>query len=174
MRTDRVRAVLAAAALLACACSRGGGDPEAAAKSVIRECGQDTACARGRWARSDARTMGLRSEIAGLGPRALFVVETTREIAAPDTGDPACAPREASALVYFRTSVSEKESGVLVALFRWSTFEEALAGHRRVAAIGVEARGDGAEIERRAGAGGLEAACVWVRGLRDSCAAPSL
>ena len=167
-----LRMLVVVACMTLAACQRAGPDPESAARAVVAACHEDAGCVRERWQSGGDRSIGLRSEIAGQSARDLFVVETTREIAAPDSGSPPCASRE-TAGIYYRTTLAAKDApGPPLAIFRWDGFESALAGHRRVAAVGVEARGDAAELRRRIeAAADLDRACAWIAGARDRCAA---
>lgn len=170
MGAEQVARLVGAACLALAACQRGTPDPASEARAIVAECTSDAACVRARWQAGGARSLGLRSEIAGRDANDLFVVETTREIAAPDTAVPACAP-PGDAPIYYRTVLAAKSSpGPPLAIFRWHALEAALAGHRRVAAVGVEARGDVAELRRRVEAApDLDGACASIRGARDRC-----
>jgi hypothetical protein len=170
-------AIAALVALAACAaCERAAPfDPEATARTILRECGRDSACIRERW-RRDPRDfgLGLRAEVAGREPRTPLVVETTREIVSPALGEGACAVADGPTAVDYRTSVTPRASDQFPpALFRWDGYEAALVGHRQVVAAVSKARGDDAalwaEIEARPA---LEAACLRFRGKLDRCAPP--
>jgi len=150
-------------------------DPERRAATILGECGADSSCVRERW-REEPRgwDLGLRAEVAGREPASPIVVETLREIVAPDLLGTPCAPARAAAaptLLYFETSLRRTRSGTPpLALFRWERFEDALVGHRQVVAAAADAGGD----ERVLWAGiqdtaALDRACVRFVGERDRC-----
>lgn len=168
-------ALLLAAAAGAAGCRRAEPvDPEAHARHIVAECADDAVCVRERW-RRDPRdwSLGLRAEVAGRGPRAPLVVETTREILAGDLRESPCFSNVASeAPVYYRTAVALKETDQFpFAVFGWERFEDALAGHRRVVAAVAKARGDAETLWRGVEKDTtLDRACVRFRDKRDRCA----
>jgi hypothetical protein len=169
-----VAAAILAASLLA-GCERTVPyDPDAAARVILRECGDDSTCVHERW-RRDTRGwgLGLRAEVAGMAPGSPFVVETTREIASPKLAEAPCAASPAGAAFDYRTSVTRKGSGEFaLALFRWESYEDALVGHRQVVALVARARGDDAGLWAAVAAQtSLDQACLRFRGHRDRCAA---
>lgn len=164
-------AVLVAASLVACQRTEPY-DPDAAARVIVRECGDDSTCVHERW-RRDTRGwgLGLRAEVAGTTPESPFVVETTRDIASPALAGNPCAAAPAGAAFDYRTSVSRKGSGEFaLALFRWESYEDALVGHRQVVTLVARARGDEAAMwAALAAQASLDGACLRFRGRRDRC-----
>ena len=179
MRAERFRLVpvLLIAAVFGAACEKAAPfDPEAAARTILAECGGDSSCVRERW-RRDPRAfgLGLRAEVAGRTPQTPLIVETTREIASPDHGSGACAAAPAGASVDYRTTVSPRGSGEFaLALFRWESYEQALAGQRQVVALVSRSRGDEQAMWKAlAATPDLDKACLRFRDHRDRCADPS-
>jgi hypothetical protein len=176
VRAEAVLGLLALAALGGTAGCRPttSFDPRLRARSILEACAGNSSCVRERW-RRDPRdwNLGLRAEVAGRGPRDPLVVETTREIVVPELRDSACLPRAApeERLVFFQTSVGQKSSAAFpFVVFRWSRFEDALIGHRRVVAATADARGDEESLwERIRDLAALERACIRFRGRRDRC-----
>jgi hypothetical protein len=167
------RGVLFVAALVLTACEHPAPyDPETSARSILRECTADAACVHERW-RRDPRGwgLGLRAEVAGPTPQSPLIVETTREIAAPDLADTTCAVAPAGAAFDYRTSVMRRGSGEFaLALFRWDSYEEALVGHRQVVALVARARGEEPAMwSKLAAQTSLDRACLRFRGQRDRC-----
>ncbi len=176
MRAERRRSPLAALwVVLATAACRPAPpfDPEAAARTILRECASDTTCVHERW-RRDPRDwgLGLRAEVAAKDPESPFVVETTREIASPDLADRPCAATPAGAAFDYRTSVTRRGSGEFaLTLFRWDSYEQALVGQRQVVALVSRARGDEQAMWSALSAdAALDRACLRFRGRRDRCA----
>jgi len=148
-------------------------DPEAEARRILSECGDDSSCVHERW-RRDPRgwNVGLRAEVAGRRPEAPFVVETTREIVTPELRSAACLGDVAeSPGLYFRTWVSRKSSDEYpFVLLHWKSFDQAAAGHHQVVAAVAEARGDAERLWRSIeNEATLDRACVRFRGKRDRC-----
>ncbi len=148
-------------------------DPDARAAAVIAECGDDSSCVREQW-RRDPRgwNVGLRAEVAGQRPQALFVVETVREIVVPELSGASClAGVMSSAGVYYRTWVAAKISAESpLAVFHWRSFDEAAAGHRAVVAVVGDARGDDERLWSAVEhAPMLDRACMRFRSKRDRC-----
>jgi len=173
MRVDRLLSALAVALSLTACKPAPPFDPEAAARTILKDCGADSVCVHERW-RRDARgfALGLRAEVASADPQSPFVVETTREIASPDVVDSPCAATPAGAAFDYRTSVTRRGSGeYALALFRWETYAQALAGQRQVVALVSRARGDEAAMWKALGADPvLDHACLRFRERRDRCA----
>ena len=173
-RTGIDAAVLALVAALLIGCERSRAvDPDAEALAILASCGADSACVQERW-RRDPRdwNLGLRAEVAGRGPEAPWIVETTRDIITPELrAEPCFAEVAKSTGIYYRTAVSRKASDEFSpVVFHWKSFEQAAPGHRRVVAIVADARG---EMERLWPLVEkdplLEPACVRFRGRRDRC-----
>ena len=148
-------------------------DPDAEALTILAACGADSACVRERW-RRDPRdwNVGLRAEVAGRGPSAPLLVETTRDIITPELRAEPCFAEVAQATgVFFRTAVSNKGSGEFpVVLFHWKGFDQAAAGHRQVVAAVADARGDDQRLWQAVEHDPLlEPACVRFRGHLDRC-----
>jgi hypothetical protein len=162
----------AAALLVACERSRAV-DPDAEALTILAACGADSACARERWLRDPRNwNVGLRAEVAGRGPSAPWIVETTRAIIAPALrAQPCFADVAKSTGIYYRTAVSRKGSDEFsTVVFHWNAFDAAAAGHRRVVAAVADARGEPERLwPLLAQDPMLDAACVRFRGQRDRC-----
>ena len=174
--TGRVAAgVLAACMLFGCERTMPY-DADAAARVILRECADDSACVHERW-RRDTRGwgLGLRAEVAGTKPESPLVVETTREIASPNLAGSPCAAAPAGAAFDYRTSVTHKGSGEFpLALFRWESYEDALVGQRQVVALVARSRGDETALWTALTAqASLDQACLRFRGHRDRCGVAS-
>lgn len=149
-------------------------DPEAAARSILAECGEDWACVHERWRRDPRHwNLGLRAELGWKRRSEPAIVTTTRELPEPELARSPCAPRVGP--VYFRTTISLAASGEFpLALFFWPTVREAERGHRAVAEATEAARGAEQalwnEIQRRPD---LDQACVRFAGRRDRCESAS-
>jgi hypothetical protein len=147
-------------------------DPEASARTILRECGNDPSCVRERWHR-DPRgwSLGLRAEVAGRDPQAPLVVETTRDIVSRELGRGACATSAGGDGIDYRTRVTPKGSDQFATvLFRWESYEAALIGHRQVVATVARARGDEEALWKSLqGQAALERACLRFRGKQDRC-----
>jgi hypothetical protein len=175
-RAEAVFGLLVLAALAGVASCRPAApfDPRVRARSILEACRDDSSCVRERW-RRDPRdwNLGLRAEVAGREPGTPLLVETTREIVAPDLRGLPCLPRAAAAesLVFFQTSVGRKTSAAFpFAVFRWDRFEDALIGHRRAVAAVADARGDEEALwEGIRAVAALDRACIRFRGKRDRC-----
>jgi hypothetical protein len=163
-----------AAALSLAACERPAPfDPQAGAREILAACGTDSACVHERWQRDPRNwNLGLRAEVAGHGPRAPFVVQTTRALASPELRASRCLDAVADgAGIYYRTWVLHPDHGQFpFAVFHWPSFDAAAAGHRRVVAVVADARADTERlwhaIEQDST---LEPACARFRDRRDRC-----